>query len=194
MAVGQVTMLWQGFTGSPGYTTFNFGPGEPDPVDGDAMITAVDGFAASLSTMLGTGGSLTVQPEVNWYNEATGELIDVTAVSPAPGAHVSAAGGPWGPIPTGAVISWKTAGINRAHKVYGRTYCVPLSAAAYQSDGTLTAAVVSGITGFAATLAGDADATLGVWSRPVAGVGGAWFPVTTWRVPDMAAVLRSRRD
>lgn len=193
MSVGVATILWQGFTGSPGYTTLCFGPGAPDPVDGQGMIDATDAFAVDISALLATGHSVTVLPEINWFNTTTGVLEDVTAVSPAPTAHVGSSGQS-GPIAAGMVISWTTAGINRGRKVRGRNFIVPVNKDAFESNGSPSATAIGLLTGAAADLAGSTDATFGIWSRPRLGAGGAWFPVTTWRVPDFGAVLRSRRD
>lgn len=200
MMIGQVTILWTGLTGLPGTTTLNFTTGAPDPVEADNMVTAADGFAADLIPVLGTGTSLQVQPEVKWFNTATGVLDSLGAVSPAPAAHVASASGPVGPLPAGACIAWSTDGVHlrpgasKARRVRGKTFVVPLAATAYQSDGTLTTAVITALSNAASDLVAATDATLVIWSRPVAGAGGAAFPVTTWHVTDQAAVLRSRRD
>jgi len=193
MSVGQVKIRWAGFTGGPGYTTLNFGPGSPDPVDGAAMVAAADDFAGDLAGLVGDGVTLTAEPEVEWFNEATGVLEDTTSVSPSPTAHTGTSGA-IGPLPSGAVISWTTGGINRGRRVRGRTFAVPLAAVAYQSDGSLSATAVSVLNAAAVSLIGATDATFGIWSRPRDGAGGAWFPALTGSTPDMAAVLRSRRD
>lgn len=193
MSVIQVKILWQGFTGAPGYTTLNFLGSGTDEDESAEAIEAADAFATTVAPLLANGTSLTVQAEAEVFDEATGELLAVHAVDPAPSAHVGASGAQ-GPLPTGAVISWTTPGINRGRKVRGRTYIVPLSLASYQSDGTLLGAVVTTLTSAATALVAHPDSSFGVWSRPRAGAGGAFFGATTWRVPDMAAVLRSRRD
>jgi len=200
MPVGLATIRWDGFTGAPGYTTLAFGPGEPDPVDGAAMITAADTFAAAMASLAGNGVSLTCSPEIQWHDEANGDLLDVTAKSPAPTPHGGASSAQ-GPTATGVVISWTTSGIHRGRHVRGRTFVVPINANAYTTAGVPSAAAVSAATGAGTALIGASGATFGIWCRPrppASGIGpveaGAWFPAVTCHVPSMPAVLRSRRD
>lgn len=164
-----------------------------DPVDAGTAVAAADDFVEAIAAAVAGGSSLLVEPDVKWFDEATGELLGVTAVSPPPAAHAGGAGAS-GAGPAGAVISWTTAGVNRGRVVRGRTFVVPLGAAYYQSDGTLTTSLLTGFSTAAVNLIGAADATFAIWSRPRDGAGGAIFPVTTGTTPDMAAVLRSRRD
>lgn len=193
MPVGVTTTKWQGITGAPGYTSLSFDGVSEDPESAAGMIAATIAFMDPLCDLLGTTTTLSIEPEVRFYDTATGDLEAIAAISPAP-AELTGGFGAQGPGPCGAVVSWTTAGINRGRPVRGRTYAVPLAAGCYQADGSLTSGTVTQLGACAAALAGDPDATFGIWSRPRLGAGGAFFPVTSWSVPDMAAVLRSRRD
>lgn len=198
--IGQATILWTGLSGLPGTTTLSFTTGAPDPVEAAAMVDAADDFATALIPVLGTGTSLQVQPEIKYFDTATGVLDSLAGVSPAPPAHVASASGPVGPLPTGAVIAWSTDGVHlrpgstKSRRVRGRTFVVPLALTAYQSDGTITGTIITALSSAASGLVGHAGTTFVIWARPVDGAGGAAFPVTTWHITDQAAVLRSRRD
>lgn len=193
MSVGQVQIRWSDFTGGPGYTTLNFVGGTPDPIDGGAMIDAAEDFAVIVAERMGNQQHLQVQPEVRWFNEATGILEDITGVVPAPSSHAGGAG-QIGPLPSGACISWNTSGIHAGRVVRGRTFCVPLGVLAYEEGGSLSSVTMTNLANAAIGLIGATGATFGVWARPVGGAGGAIFPVTSHHITDQAAVLRSRRD
>ncbi len=98
----------------------------------------------------------------------------------------------------GACIGWNTGGIvtgtKGPRKVRGRTFLVPLSAAAYQEDGTISPTVLPWLQ----TLASDLQAAggLAVWHRPTtAGAAdGNSYGVISNRVRDKVAILTSRRD
>jgi hypothetical protein len=81
--------------------------------------------------------------------------------------------------------------------VRGRTFLVPAANGIYQEDGTLAPIILNEIQTAATTLAAPiaGGIQLGVWARP-SGVGaedGDFHPITAASVPDLAAVLRSRR-
>lgn len=200
MSIIQVGVTWLGFSGAPGRTTLNFRGGAIDPIDGMSAAAAADDFAAAMAVVSGTGVSLQVDSELKWFDAASGDLLGLTGVDPVFGPH-NGGGGALGPLPTGACVSWGTSGVHDhpgsavgPRPVRGKTYVVPLAAAYYQSDGSLTAVAVSSLTTAAVALIGADDATFTIWARPVAGAGGADFPAVTAHVADRAAVLRSRRD
>lgn len=65
----------------------------------------------------------------------------------------------------------------------------------FDTSGTLTTAALGWIRAAAdGLIEGEFEQQLVVWSRPVGGSGGVAAPVIGQRVPDLAAVLRSRRD
>lgn len=193
MSVGQVQIRWSDFTGGPGYTTLNFVGGAPDPIDGGYMVDAAEEFAVIVAERMGNQQHLQVGPEVRWFDPVTGDLEDITGVVPAPSSHAGGAG-QIGPLPSGACISWNTAGINRGRVVRGRTFLVPLGVLAYEEGGSLSSVTMTNLANAAIALIGADNATFGVWSRPIDRAGGAIFPVTTHHITDQAAVLRSRRD
>jgi len=141
---------------------------------------------------------------VQTFDENTGELLAVT--TGAPGAQISGTGIGSFPAPAGACQTWRTGGVHFGHKVTGRTFLVPLSQAAFDTDGTLLNAVITEAATAAAALIA-APVGFGVWSRPkparpdpndpgttLPPEPGAIFAVQAGSLADKAAVLRSRRD
>jgi len=92
-------------------------------------------------------------------------------------------------------VNWRTNDYRFGRRIRGRTFMVPLNSNAYEGDGTLSTAARGDLQTFADTMvSGTGGAEFGVWSRPRNGAGGVFATVTSGTVPDMAAVLRSRRD
>ena len=193
MAIHRVTARWTGFQGAPGYTTFHF---EPFTGGGDAGIERgrVRAFFAELDQLIGTGATITVLPTVEIIDETTGvltgyieddtELAPVTA--PTSGTSVGSAG---------AVINWQTSTVVNGRRLRGRTFIVPMRTVAFDTDGTLASNAITALNAAAEAITDSQfESNLVVWSRPSNGGGGTVGPVTGYRIPDMAAVLRSRRD
>jgi hypothetical protein len=79
----------------------------------------------------------------------------------------------------------------------GRSFVVPASTEIYQTDGTIASATLTEQRAAASAYVAATGPTVGVWVRPKTGTGahaGQFVPAVAARVPDLAAVLRSRRD
>lgn len=196
----RVKTKWTGFSGAPGYTNFYFrdfaAGNEPTLAQAQGAVTRTADFWANVTGRLPAVVSLQVQGDVEVIEETTGEMTTIHNVTaPAPKVGTNATSTFSGP--TGAVINWRTAGVRNGRRVRGRTFIVPIATSCYQSDGTLDPTHHTALGTAAATLT-DAAGTpdLGVWARPsAAGASdGVWYAVQTATVPDLAAVLRSRRD
>lgn len=193
MAIVRVTAEWTGFQGAPGYSNFFFEAGGQGVPDSDRTIQVAE-FFDTLASRLPQQVTVAVDQEVAIIDEATGQLIsyesnpepieDIEGTATAVNGYSSA---------TGGVITWLTDTVVGGGRVQGRTFIVPLSSISYQTDGTLTSGTLDVLRNAAALLAGEA-AGFRVWSRPRNGGSGVAAPVTGYRVPDMTAVLRSRRD
>ena len=147
-----------------------------------------------LRSALPTAVSVDVSPVIEIYDEASGSLTgwadDSTELAVVEGGRT---GGIVGPV--GAVVNWITGTVSGGRRLSGRTFLVPLSDWAYDNDGTLSSDAIGIINNAAAGLSSDAFAhDFVIWSRPSGGGTGAVGSVIGHRVPDMAAVLRSRRD
>lgn len=193
MSIYRVTVRWTGFQGAPGYSNFHFTEEVTTPGATEARAR-VSAFFNEIASLLPTDVSYLSEGEVAVIDEQTGMIEDyVTAIDdPVPGSGGAVGGYS---AASGAVITWNTAGLRNGRRVRGRTFLVPLGGNAYQADGTLDSDAISTLQTGAQELVGDAfDSGFCVFSRPSASGPGGAYPVTGFRVPDMAAVLRSRRD
>lgn len=197
----RVKLRWSGFIGSPGYSVFHFlqegTPGTGDEAAQGAAIL-VDTFASAIVGNLPAIGTLQVASDVEEIAESTGEMVTVHSVTGMNSHQSNAPGGEAYSGPTGAVINWRTGGVRRGRRVHGRTFLVPLRGTAFESNGTLSGMTMSNIQTAATQLTNGAfDApNLGVYCRPSSpgATDGVWHNATAATVPDLAAVLRSRRD
>lgn len=203
MDILRVTARWTGFTGAPGYSNFFFANDAgfwDGGIIGDATQTAVDNAAHAVYRAFGAIGSILpadatvqVETEASVLDSDSGELIGSIDVSAPESVTGSDAGGY--SAASGAVVNWRTADYRFGRRIRGRTFLVPLAGSAYQSDGTLTSDALDSLRSFGDRIIEESDpSSFGVWSRPRSGAGGVFATVTQAQVPDMTAVLRSRRD
>lgn len=203
MQIMRVTAKWTGFTGAPGYSVFHFDTdagfwdggvfGDGAQATANGANTRVYNSFFEAKAALPSGVQVRTEAEVEVLDSDTGELIGVLPVSPetvtgsGTGASYSA--------PSGAVVNWGTNDYRFGRRIRGRTFLVPLSGSTYEDDGTLTSTALSTLRAFGTEMrTGAGSANFGVWSRPRNGSGGVFATATTSSVPDMAAILRSRRD
>lgn len=191
---------WTGFPGSPGYTVFHANPFQVEWTDGaTALRNAMNNFMVAISNNLPNNVTVTPDPEVELIESTTGELINTFTTATLAGT--TGTGGVAYSGPTGAVVNWRTATIRRGRRMRGRTFLVPLANACYENDGSLTAIARDDIAAAAATFIADVNTELVVYGRPTPATAANPNPapdgvvgvVTSSSVPDMAAVLRSRR-
>lgn len=193
MAIYRVTAEWQGFPGAPGYSNFHF----TDHAGGDESTDArqaVHDFFSALASAIPSGMTIEVLPTVEVYDESTGLLtgwddssLDLDVV------EGTRTGGIVGPA--GAVVNWITGTVVNGRRLRGRTFLVPLSTWAYEGNGTLDSEALDLINNAASILSSpNFGHNFVIWSRPTGGGTGQVGQVINHRVPDMAAVLRSRRD
>lgn len=193
MTISRVTATWTGFSGAPGYTNFFFAD-DADTTTANTMVTATLSFFNTLRSMFPTGVTISVSPEVAQIDEASGTL-EGFVYADDPAFAVTGSGAGTYSAPTGAVVNWRTEQVNRGRRVRGRTFLVPLSGGSFQADGTISNTALADLRDAASDLiTAAAGVPLVVWSRPRNGAGGVAAIVTSSSVPDMAAVLRSRRD
>jgi len=186
---------WAGFTGAPGYTTFYF---KGDTLQSEAQLTNL--FAA-------VAGNL--PPSITITIPNTGELVDpstgeVTGTWTVGTQAVVTGTGTTALVPTsGPQVRWTTGQFRRGHQVRGRTYFIPINAAAFATNGVIAATLVSGIQTAANNLINGSSGMFGVWHRPLKDYSvkppilkdpGEWIPVTTATALAKPASLTSRRD
>lgn len=166
-------------------------------LDPAALKGALGTFYDAIKTLIPLGTKIEVERAGDVIEDSTGKIIgDWTNafVTVTDGSGVGAYAGP-----VGAVVTWHTQSIADGRRVRGRTFLVPLVASVYDLDGTLTNTALDVLQAAATGLVTSAPDILFVWHRPRAasltkparlGSSAAAISAT---VPDMAAVLRSRR-
>lgn len=199
----RITVQWTGFPGAPGYSNFFFSA-DPGFWDGgilnpDAEVAAesardrvIDAFDAC-RVWFPSGIQLETSGEVALIDSGSGETvtsldIDTRSVDGYAQGDSDFAG------PVGAVVNWRTNDFRFGRRIRGRTFLVPIATSSFEDDGTLTSSARDAFRDFGSTMIGSGGPALGVWSRPRDGGGGVFATVTNSTVPDLAAVLRSRRD
>ena len=196
----KVVAKWSGMTGGPGYSNFYFRTGADGLGNSDnaqAAAAAVRAFFNSAGQFIPNSATIQVQPQVEGLLEDTGQLTNIYSVT-APSPVVGSVGATQTySAATGAVVTWYTNGIRRRRRVRGRTFIVPVAGNAFDAQGTLSSVFLATMNPAADSLMQQfAGASLVVWGRPSAkgATDGVAFPVASKNIPDMAAVLRSRRD
>lgn len=193
MAIIRLTARWTGFPGAPGYSNFFFAS-DGSTADVDEAIGQVQSAFGQWIRALPSAVTVQLVQEFPVIDEVTGMTTGYAdfdeEIQSFTGLDAGAFSGP-----TGAVVTWDTAGVVNGRRVRGRTFLVPLSNDSYQADGTLNTDTITALNAGATALEGPGlDSNLVIWSRPTNGGGGSIHNVIGHRVPDMAAVLRSRRD
>jgi hypothetical protein len=181
----RVRSVWSNFPGAPGYTdVYSRNTALP------AMTNAVRAFFDAIKTLLPTGTNVQTLGSCETYDEATGTLTGSTS-STAPAVVTCTGAGSYAGA-TGAVVTWITSGFVSGRRVRGRTFLVPL-ASAFDANGSLQTTAQSTLQTAASGLITAMSGDLVVWHRPTQFGAGSAHPVTSANVPDLAAVLRSRR-
>jgi hypothetical protein len=213
-AMLRVKLAWSGFQGGPGVTSFYFNQlsdnllWEPTQAEVDACAAGVTAFATALQSTVAPGVVLQTQTDCEVVLDEDGHLINILQAAPQAAKPSTAAAGAGYSGASGVVVNWRTSTIRKNRRMRGRTFIVPCQRDVYQGDGTLAVGTITGVNNAAAALSTQfAGPKLGVWGRPtrvkdpVTGKAtgetipdGLWGPVTATNVPDLAAVLRSRRD
>lgn len=193
MAITRITAVWSGFRGAPGYSNFYFAGDFADTATLEGCAAAVRSFFFAFEDFLPSSVTIGIRGNAEVIDEATGQ-IQSQADFEAP-ADVGGGIGDSYSAASGAVVNWNTNGYRSGRRVRGRTFLVPLGANAYDNQGDLNNTALGEIRNGAEFLSGgSAPAPFVVWSRGRNGAAGTAEPVVSHTVPDLGAVLRSRRD
>lgn len=197
----RVTARWSGFIGSPGYSVFHFrdfsNSGEPDQAMADAAVAKTKAFFQAVQDQIPSVATVTVQPDVPVIEETTNAMTGVLSVATPVGMQGNATVGANFAAAVGAVVTWRTGVVRKGRIIRGRTFLVPFASTAFSPDGTLSAIALTALNNAATGMRNTTGvADMGVLARPsaVGAADGQWAAVTSHSVPDMGAVLRSRRD
>lgn len=187
MAIQRIRCEWSGTAvEGPGLTTFystGFAVG--------ALPAAASAFFTPLLGRIPSGTTISVPDGGDLIDETNGALIGTWGSSGSTSHNTSGPGSFAAGV--GARVVWETDTIRGGRRVRGSTFAVPLTVDSYESNGTLTTALVSdlnsAVSGFMTALAGEGR----VWSRPRPALVGAQVPIARGVVPDKVSWLRSRR-
>jgi len=194
MALFRVKVRWSGFSGAPGYNVFHFdaategaGPTAQDCVD------ALRVFYTSIAARMPTPVKIDFESVVEVIEETTGALTGFEQITPGASIPGTVSGG--FSSATGACVNWITDGVRNGRRLRGRTFIVPLGGSVYDVDGTLGGPTLTALQD-AANVLHASPVDLQVYGRPTApgAADGYAEGVTSARVADKTAILRSRRD
>lgn len=185
MTMNRVRVLWQNWPGAPGYTNHYVGSNV-------LAQTAIRTFYDAIKSYVPNGLTIQVPSTGDQVNEATGAITGVW--SGAAQAVVTGGGNVAYANAVGACVNWRTGLIIDGRRPMGRTFLVPLTSQAFETNGTLGSVALTTIGTAATQLIADLAGELKVWHRPNAAGPGSNVTVLTAQVPDMGAVLRSRRQ
>lgn len=198
--LARIRVTWQNFAGAPGVSTF-YSTNTTTP-----NLGALTTFFGALTSYLPNGLTVQVQNTGDIIDDATGTLTGSWGAATQAVKTGTATGGYTGS--TGMIVHWRTAGIHNGRRLRGTTFIVPLSASWLTGNGVVPPTVVSAVKTQADALVTAASTELSVWGRPrkarAAGPGGkppavdaapgSSSLIVGADVPQLAAVLRTRRD
>lgn len=185
----RMTTRWDGFLGSPGYTNFYARSGGNPANVGQNLSDALTTFWGTINGLIPAVVDLTILPTWQEFNDLDGQVIDEGVIG-TPAAVISGNSGSGFAANSGFLIEWLTGSFYNGHRLKGRSYIVP-AIGVFATDGTLDNAVAVNITGACSALIFE-DFDLVTWHRPIGGTGGFTSVITSARLSDTAAVLRSR--
>lgn len=194
MPIYRTKIRWSGFTGAPGYSILHFDAStDPTVAGAQDVYNQTVAFCSDIASNLPSVVSVLAEGAVEVINTPNGDLLDILPVTPSPAAKGIQTGG--FSAATGACITWETGEVKNGRRVRGRTFIVPMTAALYDTDGTLTSGALTDLQNAAGVLAGSGF-SFGIYSRPSSAEAedGSFHTVSSGRVSDKTAVLRSRRD
>lgn len=195
--ISRMRVVLDGFVGGPGIATFY----ALDPL---TMRAPLNDLWSSLMGKCPSSVHATVQTAGDVLEDTTGVLTGSWDAATAPVTSAGADGAPYA-APAGVCLDWLTDQVVDGHRLRGRTYVVPLGGAQYQTDGSIYPTTLASLIGYANDFVAAANGNALIWHRPrkasAAGVvpvvtarAGSHAFITSSRVPDKTAVLRSRRD
>jgi hypothetical protein len=187
-----VRVVWDGFTGAPGYTSLYFDPASAPP------LAAIKSFFGALTGLVPTGLRWSYPQAGDTIDEITGHITGAWTAGPQTASVGVAAGSYVGS--SGAVVLWRTSDPIAGRRPVGKTYLVPLATSQFGTDGQVSSSAVSTILSAALSFVTAASAAFKVWHRPIIDPvthavtrPGSAVTCIGATVPQFAAVMRSRR-
>ena len=185
--INRYRLVWQGFPGAPGYTNLycldsfilTFAP-------------AVRTFMEAVKAGFPTGLSIQYPSSYDVIDDSTGNIVLTNSLTPPANTGGTGAGNYAGSA--GAVVNWLTSDFVAGHRKRGRSFLVPIVAAQMDTAGSLNNTFQQTIQTAGTALITATAPNFVIWRQPTPGFPGSSHAVTACTVPDLAAVLRSRRS
>lgn len=188
--------VWSGWSGGPGYTTL-YGNGN---VTANAQTFATEAylFMSAIKTVSTAGDAIasTIRidqdPFLTLVESTNGKEQGVQSITP--GAQIAGTSTAAYAAPAGACVNWITGNWINGRRLRGKSYLVPLTLTAFQTDGTLSPSYLTAVRNAASSYHSGTVAKL-VWHRPTSkgAVDGMSSTILSALVNDRVAVMRSRR-
>lgn len=195
--LNRVRVALTGFPGGPGVATFVCN-------DVPTFYLKLNTFVTAMAVVMPQNVTLKLEDTGDVFESTTGEIMG-TWTGSVLAAHVGGSTAAYS-APVGFVTEWLTDIHLSGRRLRGRTFWVPASSSMFSLDGSLDEGVKGTLSAGAATFVADTAGNFTIWQRPrlakpadgsrpaVTARGGGYGTVTGSRIPDRAAVLRSRRD
>lgn len=198
MSLLRVRTLWAPPTGGQGVSTQYFDETGATAGSIANLMTAVRAFFVACQGAAANGTWWSWESELAVIDEVSGDITGYYSITPP--ATANAVGSGNYSAAAGACVTWQSQRVLRGRRMRGRTFIVPLSGGALDSNGTLGSGTITALLTAGNTLITAANAAghaMVVYSRPDPAHGivtGEIGVVELARVTDKTAVLRSRRD
>jgi hypothetical protein len=203
VSVGVIRTTWAGLSGGPGLTQLFFQDATGAQISSSQATTctgAVRLFWDAMKAHLPDDLVLTVQPGVDIYEIASGELIAAVTATTSPPAVAGTATGGYAAA-AGMKVNLVTNVIATGRRVRGAIYAVPAAASVYTASGQIGSTQRTAIDSAGNTLLtsfASAGCNLVVYSRKKLKdgleVNGHTSVVAKLETNEKTAVLRGRRD
>lgn len=176
-----------GWPGAPGSLTVY-----ADSQDNVASVcSALRTFLDAVKSLIPSGVVFTIPNSGPIISDTTGDLVGTWAAGDVLIVTCTGSGGY--AAAAGAVVHLKTAAVMDGRLLRGRIFLVPLVQSMYDTAGNLADTQLGSIRTAAASFVTACAGHLVIWHRPNTAHAGGSSPVVSSQVPDLAAVLRSRR-
>ncbi len=199
---GIIRSEWSGTSGGPGLTQIAVETGDILIINAgqtQTLVNAMRTFWDSIKAYLPDEVVISVNPTIDLYNTASGQLVGSSTAASSPAGVAGTATGVYAGG-AGMRINWATGVIRNGRRVRGSTYIVPAASTVYTNNGTVSSSVRTPVGVSATTLISALEGAgfpMQVFSRPsdkVPGRPGAVAKVESGTVNAKTAVLRGRRD
>lgn len=201
MTMNRMRVTWSGLGVGPGLSTFYFGDTTTD-------MGALKTFLTQMCFYLPNSATFTIGGGGDKINETDGKIVGTWVATNGGTSTGSGGTGTYSGV-SGFCVNWLSSLIVNGSRVQGRTFFVPASSNLYENNGTIVNGTLTTLQGQAQSMIVAYAGEFRVFSRPFAGKAadpgppikpaipprvGASAQVITARIPDIAVILRSRRD